>query len=225
MRFLNVCLGDFKFQRKYGIWLVYTISTLLYILILSLVPSGAKRQVGLILVYTDPVAMGLFFMGAILLLEKSQRINSSIAVSPVTKHEYTISKALTLMITGTIVGTLVLCFGSVPFNFFTILGLMLSSLLFSLCGLIVATKCKSINQFLIGVVPFEMVIFIPSIAYLFGACHSDWYIFHPGVATIRLLIVNEPHWLLCIISLIAWICVIYYFCYKSVKKLFLKIGG
>ncbi|MCI2046838.1 MAG: ABC transporter permease, partial [Faecalibacterium sp.] len=69
MRKKNLIRGDLRFLAGSGIALVYGIFTLLYVLLLAAIPAGqARRVTAAILVYTDPAAMGLFFMGAFLLL-------------------------------------------------------------------------------------------------------------------------------------------------------------
>lgn len=55
------------------------------------------------MIYSDPAAMGLFFMGAIVLLEKSQRVLNSLAVSPVKVSEYILSKVISLGVISSIV--------------------------------------------------------------------------------------------------------------------------
>ena len=49
---------------------------------------------GIACVISDPAAMGLFFMGAVILPEKSQRVTSFFAVSPLKAWEYVGAKVL-----------------------------------------------------------------------------------------------------------------------------------
>ena len=72
MRTINVIKGDIQFQWKYGFYLLYFIMVVLYLLFLSLLNGTVKETVAAICVYSDPAAMGMFFMGAMVLLEKSQ---------------------------------------------------------------------------------------------------------------------------------------------------------
>ncbi len=225
MRFLHLIKGDFSFQRKYGIWLVYLVFSVVYIATLHLLPVNAAAVVGPIMVYSDPAAMGLFFMGAIVLLEKSQRVNCSLAVSPVTIDEYILSKVLSLMMTGTIVGVVILTLGGVNATIWTIPGVAFSSILFSLCGLFVASKVSSLNYFAIVTVPFELVIMLPAILYFFGYFQSEWFICHPGIAAIRLITETGSLNVLCLISVIIWDVFVYLLCRKATVKYFRQMGG
>ena len=83
MRLKGLLLGDIKFQIKYGIYFLYVAITVIYLVILSFVPSSVKKVTASIIIFTDPAVLGLFFMGAIVLLEKSQRVLPSLAISPV----------------------------------------------------------------------------------------------------------------------------------------------
>lgn len=226
MRFLNLTINDFKFQKKYGILLIYAIFTLFYIFILKAIPSSISNQVGTILVFTDPAAMGLFFMGANILLEKSQRINFTIVTCPISVNEYILSKCLSIMITSTMVGVLIMLIAFGTINIFGVISIALSSILFSLCGLFVASKVNSLNEFSIFTVPFELAISLPAIFYIFGYLKDDIFILHPGIASMRLLNSSDSSLLLlCIISIVFWAGVMMFLTNKSIKKHYFKMGG
>jgi len=98
MRTLNLIKSDLRFILKYGIAFIYIAFTLIYSGVLSVISGNARQITAVILIYTDPAAMGLFFMGAFILLEKSQRVNCAVAVTPVTITEYIISKCVSLLV-------------------------------------------------------------------------------------------------------------------------------
>ena len=224
MRIRNLIKGDITFQLKYGFYFVYIVFTILYVCLLYAFPTAWRSKAGIIMIYSDPAAMGLFFMGAIVLLEKSQRVLNSIAVSPVKVSEYIISKVTSIGIIGTIVGVII----SIPSgtkNLITvILGTFLGSVMFSLLGLIVAAKVTSLNQFLIATVPFEIVCFIPALFYIFGY-HKTIMLFHPGCIIVRLLSGNMEYLFVLLLILFLWIGLIYIITYSIIKKMFLCVGG
>ena len=51
-------------------YFLYTVLTVLYAVVLLAMPESWQEKVAPILIFSDPAAMGLFFMGAIILLEK-----------------------------------------------------------------------------------------------------------------------------------------------------------
>ena len=67
MRIKSLICWDIKTQIKYGFYLLYAILTLLYILVLFAVPETWRETLAVILIFSDPAAMGMFFMGAIVL--------------------------------------------------------------------------------------------------------------------------------------------------------------
>ncbi len=225
MRILNLIRGDLRFIAKYGIAFIYVAFTLLYLAILSIIGGSARQITASILIYTDPAAMGLFFMGAFIMLEKSQSVNCSIAVTPVTINEYIISKVVSLLVPGTIVGGL-LCLFAAPQSLITAIpAIMSASALFSMCGLICAVNSKSLNGFLIVVIPFELTICLPAVLYVFKIISSDLWLIHPGIAAMRLILGGEELWYLCILSGLLWLIPAFIFCRKAVMKYFCELGG
>lgn len=103
MRLFHLIKGDISFQIRYGFYLLYGILTFIYTFILFVLPVEWRGIVSHLLIFSDPAAMGLFFMGAMILFEKSQRVLDSLAVSPVTTQEYIFSKMMSFAIISEIV--------------------------------------------------------------------------------------------------------------------------
>ena len=225
MRMRNLIRGDLRFIASSGILFVYVAFTVLYLLLLSIIPTGEPRSItAAILTYTDPAAMGLFFMGAFLLLEKSQRVNCALAVSPVTAGEYTFSKAVSLLVPGMAVGT-ILCVAGGTAGPAALAAIALASVLFSMAGLFVAVKTRSLNSFLIGVVPLEIVICLPAVLYPFGLLRAAAWWVHPGVAAMRLILGQTEGWALCLAVLALWCFAAAVVCRKAVVRYFSELGG
>ncbi len=223
-RLCKLINGDIRFQLKYGFYLVYLIFILFYICLIYAFPATVRGTVACLLIYTDPAAMGLFFMGAIVLFEKSQRVLNSIAVSPVTVKEYILSKLISLGLVGTITGTVIAASSgnrSIPS---VILGTFLGSLIFSMFGLITASLVNSLNQFMVATIPFEFLCMLPPMVYLFGY-RERFMLLHPGCLVIRLIEgqgLNEP---LSLLYLCLWIVLIFFITNRIVRNMFLSVGG
>ncbi len=225
MRLFNLILNEFRFLYKYGIFLIYCAFTVFYLCLLAIIPQNAKQITAVILVFTDPAAMGLFFMGAVVLLEKSQRVSNSIAVSPVLKSEYIISKVFSIMVTGCVIALILCLFAGTKNLALVVLGTALSSILFSLVSLIVASRVETLNGFMIATVPFEILICLPPLLYLFKVISSPIWILHPGVAAIRMINGEKDLLPFAILSLLCWIAAIFFICKIEVRKSFEKLGG
>ncbi len=94
---LAVLLGhDLRLQWRYGIFAAYamviTSTGLVVYFLKDVLPSWF---VGL-MVFTDNSAIGFFFLGGMLLLERAENVRDTLAVTPVSGTEYLISKTVTL---------------------------------------------------------------------------------------------------------------------------------
>ena len=221
MRKINVIKGDMIFQWKYGFYALYFLMIIIYLVVFSFFKGDIKDTIVSICVYSDPAAMGMFFMGALILLEKSQRIINSIAVSPVTAEEYILGKLISIGIISEIVG-IVLMIQRSPVNYFLCaVGIFAGSVIFSLCGIIVGAKIQSLNQYIIWTLPFEIVGFVPVILYRIGFLWDNrLMLLHPGCAVMQLLEGNTDMVLISVISILVWSVILFWLGDVSVEKMF-----
>ena len=186
MRMKALLMGDIGFQFKYGFYFIYLIFTVMYIGLLHALPGAWRGKAAVMMIFTDPAAMGLYFMGAILLFEKSERVLNSIAVSPVKPIEYVLAKLFSIALISTAAGLMIGWGAGMIMNpVLFVLGVFLGSCLFSAVGLMVAANIASLNQFMVATIPAEIIINVPAIAWLFG-WKPGWLILHPGVSLIEL---------------------------------------
>lgn len=167
MRLKKLFLLDMRFQAKYGFYFLYAVLTVIYIAVLFALPENWKEKAAAILIFSDPASMGLFFMGAIVLLEKSQHTTCALAVSPVHATEYVIAKVSSLSAISLVVAAILALAANADNLHIVLFGTFISSVIFTLFGIIVATKITSLNQFILWTVPIEAVCFVPAILHLF----------------------------------------------------------
>lgn len=224
MRTKNLIIGDIKFQFKYGFYFVYLVLTILYVSLIFVIPQGWREKAAAVMIFSDPAAMGLFFMGAIVLLEKSERVLDSIAVSPVKVQEYIFSKVISLVLISTIVGVIIALSANETNLLTVVFGTILGSIFFTILGLVVASNISSLNQFFAATVPIELICFFPPLWYLFGY-DKTFMLIHPGCIIIRLISGNSQYMLILVFALIAWIALLYWITHKYIKKMFQSVGG
>lgn len=224
MRLKRLLLGDFHFQLKYGFYFLYGFLTIIYSIMLSFVPSVAKAKVSAVIIFTDPATLGLFFMGAIILLEKSQRVLSSLAVSPVKLWEYIFSKVVSLGGISTLVGVIIGFISGAQNMLWVTVGTFLGSILFSLIGIIVATKVSSLNHFLIVTVSIMIAMMLPPLAELFG-CRHPTFKFHAGNIVLRFINSDIESIPLMLIVFTTWLATLYFIAFKSTEKMIKCTGG
>lgn len=226
MRKVNVIKGDMFFQWKYGFYMLYLLMIIIYYVIFSFLTGNVKDTIVSICVYSDPAAMGMFFMGALILLEKSQRITNSIAISPVTVEEYILGKIVSVGIISEIVGVILMLQGHTENYFWCAIGIFAGSVIFSLCGIIVGAKIESLNQYIIGTLPFEIIGFVPVILYRIGFMwNNKLMIIHPGCSVMRLIEGDTEMAVGAVASIVIWTILLFWRADISVRKMFRKSGG
>ena len=164
MRLGRLICGDIHFQWKYGFYFIYFILTVLYVCGIAALPEHWKTDIASIMIYSDPAAMGLFFMGAIVLLEKSQKVLNAMVVSPVKISEYILSKTVALIAISTVIALILGLVSGSNHLLGIAVGTALTSAIFTMLGIIAATKISNLNQFLIVIMPIEIVCFVPFMA-------------------------------------------------------------
>ncbi len=174
MRLKNLFLLDMRFQAKYGFYFLYAVLTVIYIAVLFALPENWKEKAAAILIFSDPASMGLFFMGAIVLLEKSQHTTCALAVSPVHATEYIIAKVSSLSAISLVAAAIIALAADADNLHIVLFGTFISSVIFTLFGIIAATKIESLNQFILWTVPIEAVCFVPAILHLYKITPAWW---------------------------------------------------
>ncbi len=178
MRLKKLFLLDMRFQAKYGFYFLYAALTVIYITVLFALPENWKEKAAAILIFSDPASMGLFFMGAIVLLEKSQHTTCALAVSPVHAAEYVIAKVCSLSAISLVVAAILALAADANHLHIVLFGTFLSGVIFTLSGIIVARKITGLNQFILWTVPIEAVCFVPAILHLFKITPA-WCRYYP----------------------------------------------
>ncbi|MDO4514367.1 MAG: ABC transporter permease [Lachnospiraceae bacterium] len=226
MRKINVIKGDMVFQWKYGFYLLYFILIVIYLSLFSYLSGSVRDTIVTICVYSDPAAMGMFFMGALILLEKSQRVINSLAVSPVNVGEYILGKVISIGLISLVVGLVLISQGHTDSLLLSCIGIFAGSVLFSLCGILVGTKVDNVNQYIVATLPFEIVGFVPVIFYRIGFLWDNLLmLLHPGCAVVRLIEGDRGTLFPALISVLVWIIVLYQLALRATKRMFRTAGG
>ena len=223
MRLKKLIAGDIKFQIKYGFYFLYAVLTILYSAVLLSLPQQWRDRIATLLIFSDPAAMGMFFMGAIVLLEKSQRVLCTLAVSPVRPAEYILSKLISIGIISVIAAVVIAAAIGKKHIGLLVVGTVVTSVVFTLLGMIVATKITSLNQFILWTVPFELIGFGPAVLYLFQV-NVTGFSYYPANICIDLVAGQAPGMQkLAVVGVL--ILILFRTACKSVSKMFSELGG
>lgn len=188
MRLLHAIGADIRFQVKQGFYLVYVIITLLYLVILSFVPSDLLPVVLPLVVYSDPSVLGLFFIGGIILLEKVQGVLMVVVVSPLRTIEYILSKVISLTILSILAAFVISFFSNYEeINWLLLLlATILTSGLFTMSGIMINAGCETVNQYMVKTIPYMLLFILPCFS-LIGFPYSWLFTVVPSVAALRLM--------------------------------------
>lgn len=158
MRLLSAIRQDFRFQFRHRFYHAYLMITLVYLGILYFIPPDLKIYAVSFVIFSDPSVLGFFFVGGILLLEKEQNILDALFITPLTPREFLLGKALSLSFIA-ILASLGIALLALPQKF-SILALVLvvtlSALCYTLLGISLAVRVKTLNQYLI-----QSMLYIP----------------------------------------------------------------
>lgn len=224
MRQKTLILWEMRLQRKHGFYAVYALLSVFYILVLYVLPAAWRPIAGAVMIVSDPATMGLFFMGAIVLLEKSQRVLPALAVSPVRCREYLVAKLVSLGGISLLVALVLAVVAGVRPVWPVLVGTALLSATFTLAGVLVATKTPTLNSFLLASVPVELACFGPLVLYLFYGESSlwRWWPINLGFAMLR----GQPGAVLPgLLGLSPLVGVLFWRAKCSVAKLWGSLGG
>lgn len=164
MRGLRIFLWDIRYQIKYGFYFLYGIISLLYLGVLLFLPENLARPVTALIILTDPAALGFFFIGGMVLLERGEGLHRYYAVLPARNREYVLSKALSLSMISTIVAVIIagIMYGREVQYLLLIVGVFAGAAVFTLFGLAVGTVSKSINHYFVLGVPVGVFLMGPA---------------------------------------------------------------
>lgn len=104
-----------------------------------------------------------------------------------------------------------------------LLGTGISSVIFTLLGIIAATKIVSLNQFILWTVPIEAVCFIPAVLHLFRIT-PVWLRYYPVNVCMEMISGSAPP-VIGIIIVMVLIAILFVFSKGCVLKMWRSMGG
>jgi len=161
---------EFILLYRYKIIHISILSVVLYFIITQAIPDMNNKVFHTLLLFFDPAIIGIMFVGALVLFEKSENVLQALVITPMKTEEYLLSKIISLtilsIISATIFITLLNVFGGVNITLegvlYLIISIILTSIMLILLGFILVSRVKSINEYLMGfAVTFLGLTFFP----------------------------------------------------------------
>jgi fluoroquinolone transport system permease protein len=185
----NMLRWEFLLLYRYKIIHISLLSVLLYFLSTQAVESlQGQTQVHSVLLFFDPAIIGIVFVGALVLFEKSENVLQALVITPMKMDEYLLSKLISLtilsLISAFVFMILMMVFNQTAFHIpFLIIGIILTSVMLILLGFIIVARVQSVNGYLLGVVISFMGLSFPPLLHVFKLFESPIFYLWPTQAS------------------------------------------
>jgi len=180
---------EFILQSRYRIIHLSLLSVVVYFLALKTIPLVDSEFFRTMYLFLDPALIGIFFVGALVLFEKTENTLQALTVTPMETRNYLLAKIISLT-SLSLVAALLFMFLVQGFAFSYIhlfLGIALTSVFLILLGFILASRSKSLNEYLLAVIGINLLLFIPPLLHMASFYRSTAFYLLPSLASFLLL--------------------------------------
>ncbi|MBD3239569.1 MAG: hypothetical protein GF331_03215 [Chitinivibrionales bacterium] len=187
-RFAALLRHDMVFQFRHGFYYAYLVATLAYIGIIYVLPPVAREKATLLVIFTDTSLLGMFFVGALVLLERDQNTLAPLFVTPVSLLEYLVSKAVSLTAIALLSSLTIYVAIQGPDMGVGLVAVAVTgaSLFFTLIGLSIAARSRSVPDYFIRSLGWGLLLCLPMVDY-FGVVRSPLFYVLPPQPVLVLL--------------------------------------
>jgi len=184
----NMLKWEFVLLARYKIIHISILSVFLYFLTTQAVPSIDTTRFHSVLLFFDPALIGILFVGALVLFEKSENVLQALVVTPMKTNDYLLSKIISLTILSIISAALFMAlmaiFNGTSFNIlFLVLSIILTSVMLILLGFLIVSGVNSINGYLMIMAIAFIGLTFPPMVHLFGLYESPIFYVWPTQAS------------------------------------------
>ncbi|HEV7275122.1 MAG TPA: hypothetical protein VGN80_02435 [Devosiaceae bacterium] len=188
-RLQTLLVHDARLQFRYGIYAAYGVVVVFYVAVLVWTAPWLPAWAPAVVIFTDPAALGFFFLGALLMLERSEGVRPALAVSPVSPAEYLLGKLATLTTVSVVAAAVLVAVLHRPADpLLLLLTVALTAIQYIGIGMPIGLRFRTVNGYLIGSAGFLLPLIGPG----FLALLEDmplWLALIPAVSQLRLLLV------------------------------------
>ncbi len=222
---------EFTLEYRYRLIHLAILSVVIYYLSLKIIPEMDVAEFHSIFLFFDPVLIGIMFVGAMVLFEKTENTLQALTITPMQTYNYFLSKIISLTTLSIVTGLLFMIPShGIDFNWFYFFsGIILSSVFLILLGFVMVSRCNSINEYLLMMMFSFLLLFIPPLFDLFKFYESPIFYLWPSQASFILFsgVFKEVAFidlLYAILYLILWIGLFFYLSNKAYYK-YIVLGG
>jgi fluoroquinolone transport system permease protein len=180
--------NEFKLQFRNGFYYASAFVAVLLVIGLLQIPAESRTWILPVLILQNLMINTFYFIGGLVLLEKSQGTLEAQVVTPLRTGEYLAAKVVTLGVLSLVESTVIVVLShGTGFDFVSMTAGILSMAAFlTLFGFIVVARYDSINEYLLPSVLYLFVFSVPILDY-FGIFQSWLFYLHPMQAPLLLM--------------------------------------
>jgi fluoroquinolone transport system permease protein len=189
-RVATLIAHDARLQWRYGIYAAYSVVLAMYAAVIVSAGDRLPAWVTATIVFTDPAALGFFFLGALMMLERSEGVRTALTVAPIAAADYLGAKAATLTTMALVAcAVLISLVHGAKDPLLLLVAVALTSLQYVGIGVPIALRFKTVSGYLIGSAGFLTPLIAPGFLALLDP-FPLWLAAVPAVSQYRLMLVS-----------------------------------
>ena len=233
----NMLKWEFTLLSRYKIIHISILSMILYFITTQAIPEMDKPIFHTMLLFFDPAIIGIMFIGALVLFEKSENVLQALVITPMKVDDYLLSKILSLtilsVISAAIFVVLLNIFSGIDFNIpYLAVSIVLTSVMLVLLGFILVSRVNSINEYLLAMLVAFLGLLFPPMLQLSHLYENVIFYLWPTQASFTLFtgVFNAASlelWEIAygIVYQVVWIVLLFFLAKKAFHKHIVLKGG
>ena len=186
---MSLIIQELRFQMRHGFGLAYLLVVTVYTAGLHLLPAPLAPWAAAFLLLTDPMTVGLVFVGGVVQLEGSMQLVPALFVTPLRPERFLLYRVVSFALLGVAIALLLLSLA--PATVYTeaplgragtlgvaVLVTLLASATLTVAGAAVAYAVSSINGYILAIVPLLFVAALPFLGWIPGLAGA-WFFWSP----------------------------------------------
>ncbi len=163
-RLITLIAHDFRMQWRYRIIAAYIVIISFTAAALYYLASYLPGWFFGLMVFSDYAALGFFFLGGLMLFEKAENTDSTLAVSPVSGNEYLAAKIITLTAIALAASVLLAMASQQAVRWpLYLLTVTLISVHYIGLGAVMGIRFKTVTGYIIGSIWLFLPVVLPSV--------------------------------------------------------------
>lgn len=185
---LALTAHDARLQYRYGIYVAYGFVVVTYVAAIVGLADWLPGWVAAVIIFSDPAALGFFFLGALMMLERTELVRTALAVTPLTATTYLAAKTITLtgmaLVACAILGITLGEAANLPL---LLVAVALTSVQYVGLGVPIALRFRTVTGYLVGSGALLTPVIAPGFLALLDPM-PIWLAAIPAVSQMRLIL-------------------------------------